>query len=376
MERLRPARVPLLAAGMLALAWGIAAGLVRMGWAVPVPYPDRLVLHGPLMICGFLGTVIALERAVAHARPWAFLAPALTASGVAALMAAPDSTSAPLLMTLGSVGLLAVYLAMFHRHPSLHLGTMAMGAVFWLAGNALWLAGWPIFRLVFWWVGFPVLTIAGERLELTRLLPPTRFGRAGFVLIAAALAAGAAQASAFPAAPPRLAGLALAALSVWLLRYDVARRTIRQRGLARFTASCLLSGYAWLGVGGALAFVHSGEFSGPIYDAALHAVLVGFVFAMIFGHAPIIFPAVLGGRAVFHHRFYAHLLLLQGSVALRLAGDLSSAWSDGSWWRARGWGGALSAAAIMIFLLNTVRSLRFGEDRTRAQGTAAVQAAP
>jgi hypothetical protein len=112
----------------------------------------------------------------------------------------------------------------------------------------------------------------------------------------------------------------------WLLRYDIARRTIRQSGLARFTAACLLSGYAWLGVGGALALAHSGEFSGPVYDAALHSVLAGFVFAMIFGHAPIIFPAVLGGRAVFHRRFYAHLFLLQASVALRVAGDLSSAW--------------------------------------------------
>jgi len=366
MEPPRPARLPFLAAGIVSLLYGLAVGLVRLGWAVPVPHPDHLVVHGPLMICGFLGTVIALERAVAHARPWAFLAPALTASGVAALMAAPASTAAPLLMTLGSVGLLAVYLAMFLRHPTLHLGAMAMGAVFWLAGNALWLGGWPIFRLVFWWVGFPVLTIAGERLELTRLLPPTRFGRAGFLLIAAAMAAGAAHASAFPAAPPRLAGLALAALSVWLLRYDVARRTIRQGGLARFAASCLLSGYFWLGAGGALALVHPGEFSGPAYDATLHAVLVGFVFAMIFGHAPIIFPAVLGGRAVFHRRFYAHLLLLQASVALRVAGDVSSVWSDGSWGRARAWGGALSAAAILLFLLNTVRSLRFGEDRTRA----------
>jgi len=35
------------------------------------------------------------------------------------------------------------------------------------------------------------------------------------------------------------------------------------------------------------------------YDAFLHAVLLGFVFAMIFGHAPIIFPAVLGIRIPF-----------------------------------------------------------------------------
>jgi hypothetical protein len=319
------------------------------------------------MICGFLGTVIALERAVAHARAWSYLAPILTAAGVAALLLAPGSPAGPTLLTLGSIALVAVYAAITWRHPSLHLHAMAAGAVFWVAGNALWLSGWPVFGLVFWWIGFPVLTIAGERLELTRLLPPTRFGRAGFLIILAALAAGAALASAAPMEAPRAAGLALLALSAWLLRYDIARRTIRLGGLARFTAACLLSGYVWLGTAGALAVAHPGEFSGPIYDAVLHAALVGFVFAMIFGHAPIIFPAVLGGRAVFHPRFYAHLVLLQASVALRVAGDLSLAWGDGGWGRARPWGGALGAAAIAVFLLATVSSLRFGEKEHVAQ---------
>ena len=64
---------------------------------------------------------------------------------------------------------------------------------------------------------------------------------------------------------------------------------------------------------------------------------------------------------------------MQASVALRVAGDVSSVWSDGSWGRARAWGGALSAAAILLFLLNTVRSLRFGEDPGSA---ARAQAAP
>ena len=361
---------------MAALVWGIAAGLVRMGWAVPVPHPEHLVLHGPLMISGFLGTVIALERAVAHARAWSYLAPALSAAGVATLLFAPASPVGPALLTLGSAALVAVYAAIALRHPSLHLHAMAIGAVFWLAGNALWLSGWPGFRVVFWWIGFPVLTIAGERLELTRLLPPTRFGRAAFVVIAAALAAGATLASASPSEAPRVAGAGLLALSAWLLRYDIARRTIRLGGLARFTAACLLSGYVWLGAAGALALVHSGEFSGPIYDAVLHAVLVGFVFAMIFGHAPIIFPAVLGGRAVFRPTFYAHLVLLQASVALRVAGDLSLAWGDGGWGRGRAWGGALGAAAILVFLQATVRSLRFNEQGGAAPHPLEPPAAP
>jgi hypothetical protein len=44
------------------------------------------------------------------------------------------------------------------------------GAILWLAGNTLWLLGWPIYSVVLCWIGFLILTIAGERLELNRVL--------------------------------------------------------------------------------------------------------------------------------------------------------------------------------------------------------------
>ena len=47
----------------------------------------------------------------------------------------------------------------------------------------------------------------------------------------------------------RLSGVGMIALAAWLLRYDIALMTIRRSGLPRFVAACLLSGYAWLGVG-------------------------------------------------------------------------------------------------------------------------------
>jgi hypothetical protein len=74
---------------------------------------------------------------------------------------------------------------------------------------------------------------------------------------------------------------------------------------------------------------------------------VGFVFAMIFGHAPIIFPAVLGVAVPFHAFFYAHLVLLHLSLVLRVAGDLAL------WWPGRQWGGLLNVVAILLFFANT-----------------------
>lgn len=72
----------LLVPALLALLLAAWAGLVRMGWAL---LPVSVAEHGPLMISGFLGTLIALERAVALAAAfrrgwWAYTAPLLSAS--------------------------------------------------------------------------------------------------------------------------------------------------------------------------------------------------------------------------------------------------------------------------------------------------------
>ena len=144
----------------------------------------------------------------------------------------------------------------------------------------------------------------------------------------------------------------LAALALWLLRYDIARRRVKAGGQARFTALALLSGYGWLAVGGVLAIIHAGVSAGPYYDAILHSVFLGFVFAMIFAHAPIVFPAVLGVAMIYSARFYAPLVLLHISLLLRVVADLAG------WQQVRLWGGLLNAIVILLFLAGTVLSLR------------------
>ena len=42
---------------------------------------------------------------------------------------------------------------------------------------------------MFWWVAYVVLTIAGERIELNRVLRPTALVRVAFVIVLAALVA-------------------------------------------------------------------------------------------------------------------------------------------------------------------------------------------
>jgi hypothetical protein len=77
--------------------------------------------------------------------------------------------------------------------------------------------------------------------------------------------------------------------------------------------------------------------------------------AMIFGHAPIIFPAILGVPINFHPAFYGHLVLLHLSLLLRVFGDLTNQLEI------RRLGGLLNEVAILLFLGMTVHSIIKGK---------------
>lgn len=351
-HRLSPARLPLLVLGMLALLTALWGGLARLGWALPLPHPTLPLVHGPLIVCGFLGTLIGVERAVALGTHWPYIAPLLTAVGALALLIGLPASP---LMTLGSLGLVAVFAVIVRRQCALATIIMALGALLWLAGNSLWLAGWPLVHVVPWWSGFLVLTIAGERLELSRMLRLTRGQHLGFLLAVSLFVGGFVLLLVRFASGVRLTGVGMVALAWWLLRYDVARRTVRQAGLTHFIAVCLLSGYVWLGVGGVFNWCFAGVLAGPAYDAMLHTVFVGFVLAMIFGHAPIILPAILRRTPPYHAALYAPLALLHASLLLRVVGNLVA------WWPGRQWGGLLNAVAVLLFLSILARGLRQGQ---------------
>ncbi|MBI2306952.1 MAG: hypothetical protein HYU78_06575 [Rhodocyclales bacterium] len=334
-------RVPLLVLGMLSLLAGVAAGLLRAGWGVPLPAAALAAQHGPLMAAAFFGTVIGLERAVALGRAWAFLSPlAAGAGGLLLIAGGPPAAALPLLAAGGLLLTLATLRAA-QRQPALHTRILALAAALAFAAPLAWLLGrWD--AAIAGWAGFLVLTIAGERLELSRFLPPSANARRVFVGIVAALLL-AVLASTTVDGSLRLFGAALVALALWLLRQDVARRTVRQQGLTRFIAVCLLSGYFWLLAGGLLLALQP---AGPLLmDAALHAVFVGFVLAMVFGHAPIIFPAIVRVALPYHPRFYLPLAVLHASLLLRVGGDLAAMPA------LRAWGAAGNALCLALFIV-------------------------
>jgi hypothetical protein len=321
--RWRQLRAIPLAVGAMAMAVGLWMGLVRLG--VDLPATGLSESHGALMVCGFLGTVISLERAVALGGGWPYAAPMLSCAGTIALLAGMPPVAA-LIFLLASMILLLASAKIVARQPALFTIVLAVAAGCWGAGTLQWLLGYPMPAAVGWWLNFLVLTIAAERLELSRLTKPLPSRQITFAIIIALLLLGSARGElAAGAAPFTAAGLL--GCSGWLLRYDLARKTIYSVGQPRFAAISILAGHIWLAIAGIVLLVVPPGATAFSYDAAVHAIAIGFVLSMIFGHAPIILPAVLGIRLRYGSFCYLPLALLHASVVLRVAADLLE-WID------------------------------------------------
>jgi hypothetical protein len=356
---LRPAaRLPLLVLGFVALLTGTMGGLVRLEIAVPAPAAG-VAWHGALMAAAFFGTLIALERAVAIGRLWAYAAPAANGAGGVALLLGATQVGVVLLVVGAGIFALAST-SIWRRHPALHTLVLALGAFALFAANVALAGGATLEAVAPSWIAFFALTIGGERLELSRLMPVSRNARILFGVISVALFAAALGALVDAPTALRAAGVASLAATAWLLRHDIATRTVRAAGLTRYIALCLLAGYAWFAAGGAILLVSGGAAGGrDLWDAALHAILVGFVFSMVFGHAPVILPAVLRVTYPYHPALYVPLAVLHATLVARVAGDLIG--STGL----RATGAAGNALAIALFIVTSVVLVTVGARRRR-----------
>ncbi len=322
---------------------GLDAALLLIGVPAPVS-ADRLPdVHGMLMVLGFVGTLVCLERAVALARPLGYLAPALLGLGGLLLLAPVPLAVGRTGLLLGMVAMTLLYVPLWRRQRDDAVLVQALGAVLGAGAAAMWLGGTEMALLVPWLAGFLVLTIAGERLELARLAMGPTAGPT-LVLLTAGLMAGTVASLLWPDAGYPLLGLALAVLTVWLVTHDIAWRTVRRAGLTRFMAASMLAGYFWLLVAAGTWLLHGSALSGAAYDVVIHATFLGFTISMIMAHAPVILPAVLRRPLPYRTVLWAPLVLLHASLALRLwlgdALDVHLAWQVG---------GAANVLALLSF---------------------------
>lgn len=350
--RVSSLRYPLFALVLVMMSLGGWAALQRAGWVLPTIRPSLIGIHGALMIGGVFGVLIALERAVAissllrQPRHWSFLAPLFAGIGGILLILDGASIAARASITAASLVLIWVYsyTATKHHYWSLHTAIMCVGAGLWAVGNVGWLLGSPVYSVVHVWMAFIVLTIVGERLELSRVTRLTKRTEQLLMGVVAVYSIGAVLAIFALAEGIRIAGIGAILTSLWLMRYDLAGKRLKAAGLTRYIAFCLFSGYIWLGISGIFSLSFGAVYAGFQYDAILHAIVGGFIFSMVLGHAPMIFPALTGRQIAFSTAFYTPLALLHASILMR---EISNVIASFQW---RMWAGMTNAVAILLFI--------------------------
>ncbi|WP_083562839.1 hypothetical protein [Boudabousia liubingyangii] len=354
-------RAPLFFLLALSVLAGLDAALVRIGAAAPVNSVGLGANHGWLMIIGFLGAAITLERAVAAGVWWAYLAPtgtALAALGwmIQPLLHATGVAHAPggghvallVVQHLIGVGILlaglilaAAYVRFYRRVPQRAFLIAALGAFDLVICAIGWFAGLGISQLLLPLLGFPIFTIISERLELARLHFSSRAEDAVLALSTLAFVASL-LAFVAPNLGSVLWGYLLLALTVVVWSSDVARKTWRREGQTRFMAVAMLAGYFWLAVAAVIWAVAGELTSGPAYEAAIHAVTLGFAFSMILAHAPVIFPALTGRPLPWRPFWWVLLGALHASLWLRLGVGL--VWQFANLWQ---WAASLNVVTVL-----------------------------
>ncbi|WP_198011010.1 hypothetical protein [Propionibacterium sp. oral taxon 192] len=344
----RPAkgRIALLMLGGLCLLSGLDAALLLLGVWAPVGASHLPGLHGMVMTLGFMGTVIALERAQSLGKSWAYIAPALIAAASLSLVAGIPQVFGKMLLVQGYVVFTAVYIALWRRAPVTGVVVQVLSGVMALCAAILWVSI-TVESLIILLAAFIVLTIAAERAELAQLTmgpkaSPRLLGLSTILVVAALLTL------LTPAVGARAFGVAVLGFVVWLVRDDVVGKFIRAQGLRRYNATALLAGYLWLGAAGLSWAVVGLPTVQWAYDITIHGTFLGFGVSMIMAHAPIIFPAVLGRPLPYKPISWLPLLLLHLGMVLRVVGDLSGitlVWRTGS---------VVNVVAMLVFLIVSV----------------------
>ncbi len=309
-------RAPFVLSAMLLMLLGLYLGLVKAGLSlVPVLPTDY---HAPFMVMGFLGIVISIERIVTFEGYHWYIPPVLLFLGAITLN--------PILHILGAAGTVLIYAYLLKRYGiNLARTLMFVSSLFFLAGNVAFV--FSLEKAIALWAVYLIMVIIGERIDLSVLMSRSRWKDVSVVLILSLLFVS------FFFWKEVLVGISLILLSLWAFKYDVVSvNAFRTKGLTRFMAVNLLLGYLWLLLTG-LAWMFNWN-----YDFMLHGILLGFVFSMIFAHAPIIFPTILGRRRGYNPILYLPVLFFHIGLLIRFFIDM-------------GWGSLIAALSIVFYFL-------------------------
>ncbi|HET9643817.1 MAG TPA: hypothetical protein VFP68_10790 [Burkholderiaceae bacterium] len=323
----RPAALIVAACALLAvvnLVLGIAGGLARFG--APGPRGPALALHGLLLVSGFFGTLVALERFIAVGRTAWLLAP--VASAVGGLMAwsgAPVQAALIAWLVAGFALMSGCVFEAARGSMRLPLLLRILGAACWSVGNLLWLQGALAHLALPGWLAFLVLTIVSEREDVlsslrTRPLAAVAFGAAIVLLPLSMLVAGLEATLGLPIpAPSEVPALIQWTGCLLLALVLLSGKTPQPRdgGWAGWESRATRAADAWLLVASLLGLSrHWLPFAagGP----AWHALLLGFAFSTLFAHVPRLLMSMSKEPLRYTAWFAFPLVLLSASLALRV----------------------------------------------------------
>ncbi len=334
-------RLPFMILAIINLFVGMLAGLIRIGWTFSVG--SVAIHHGAVMVGGFLGTLILLEKVIPLKKNILFVFPVMNALGLLIILPGFYQLGLSFLVT-GATGLLIVFLLYYKKQPhDLSLILMIVGACCQITGHIMLITK-QLYPMVFpWWMGFILFIIVGERVELSKFLPVTKQHKSILVGFVSLFLVG--LCLPFHGLGKYLSGVALILVAIWLMRHDVISIAIKKNGLTRFSGTALLIGcISLLFTGLFLISLPDIPFA---YDAIVHTFFLGFAFNMIFAHGPIILPGVLGYNVKpYHPLLYVPLTSLGISLILRLLADTSILP-----YSVRLWSGWFSVGSIVLYFI-------------------------
>lgn len=360
--KFRP-RIIIVLSALTTLFFAVWGGLLRVQWGLPVPEANWISYHGPLMVNGFFGTILGLARSNALKLKWGLLTPLIMVLGAWTLLLGGSEKTGLFLFFLASLVYLGICLA-FLKTGANHGILLALAGGIGLAfSDGMWLLGTPIPQIVVGWQTLLVLTIGSERWDALHS-GPTPFKSIIIYGIISMVLLGTFIQPFFPPMGIRLASVGYLLLSLILFRFDALRPMEKVEGWKRYTRACLFSGYGWLLTASIIGFLKAPTQSGFFYDAFLHSIFLGFVFSMVFSHAPLLLPRVLKTSIPFQPAFYLHWGLLQISLLVRIGGDVlvSAPW--------RHWGALLNAISLLVFFLSTGLAVYRGKQFASSKGFA------
>lgn len=312
---------PFLISGLIL---GIAGGWVRLGfldWYVPGTASE----HGLLLVGGFMGTLICVEVVSARTHESWLVVPFLSGCSIPVLLVPGWSNFGHYMLLLASVGLVALHYQQTVRNPVASRVMGLVGSASWLLGNFMVVSTGFVAAAVPWWMAFLLFAILAQLLNAASAKPRTGPTVTMAYLFSAAFIAGVWLP--FHGAGAWLMGLSVSGIACSLLWLQRRHAGDRFRDLCGYSHISLVTGFLWLFTNG-LVLCFAGQHPW-YYDLYIHSFFLGFVFSVVWAHAPIVLPKVLGLHGVpYHWSIWIVWVLFQGSLSGRV---LSSLLGNSEW---------------------------------------------